>query len=82
MKKQSKPKKGQFNLRIEEEFQTRLAELGEKCGFPSGNQFVIEAMRRYGDILADAIVAEDKEAEETRERSRERLRGKIQSPRR
>jgi len=82
MKKQLKPKKGQFNLRIESEFQTRLAELGASCGFASGNQFVIEAMRRYADILAEAISQENAEIEKVKQQQRERLRAKIQSSRR
>ena len=82
MKKQSKPKKGQFNLRIEDEFQTRLAELGAKCGFPSGNQFVIEAMRRYAEILCEVINDENKELEKLKQRQRDSLRDKIHSSRR
>jgi len=82
MKKQLKPKKGQFNLRIESEFQTRLAELGASCGFVSGNQFVIEAMRRYADILAEAISQENAEIEKVKHQQRERLLAKIQSSRR
>lgn len=81
MKKQPKAKKLQFNLRIAPEEQTRLTELGAKCGL-SGNQFVIEAMKRYGDVLAAAIVDENLEHEEVSKRHRERLRAKIQSSRR
>lgn len=73
--------KNQLLVRIDDEQHARLTELGAKAGFPSANKFVLEAMLRYGDILAEAIIAEDKAAEDVRERSRERLKGKIQSSR-
>lgn len=79
--KESKTESVQFLLRIKPEDYTRWTELGTLCGL-SGNQFVIEAMRRYGDILAQEIIAENKEAEETRSRHREQVRKRIQSSRR
>jgi hypothetical protein len=85
MKKQSKLEakdKNQLLVRLAPEEHERLTELGAEAGFPTANKFVLEAMLRYGDILAEAIIAEDKEAAEVRERSRERLRTKIQSSRR
>jgi len=81
MKKQSKSEKPQLNLRIEPEFHERLVELGKMCGLTK-NQFVIESMKRYGDVLAEAVLEEDQEIEETRARHRDRLREKIQSSRR
>lgn len=79
--KESKAESVQFLLRILREDYTRWTELGAQCGL-SGNQFVIEAMRRYGDILAQEIIAENKEAEQARNRHREQVRKGIQSSRR
>lgn len=81
MRKQPKPKKPQLNLRIDEEFHERLEELGRRCGLTK-NQFVIESMERYGDVLADVILEEDNEIEETRQRHRDELKARIQSSRR
>jgi hypothetical protein len=86
MKKEAKEKDGesesvQFLLRIKREDYTRWTELGAKCGL-SGNQFVIEAMRRYGDILAQEIIAENKSVEEAQKRHRDQVRARIQSSRR
>lgn len=82
MKKRTKEKKSQLLLRIEVEEHTRLTELGASAGFPSANKFVIESMLRYGDVLADVIIAENAERDEVSKRHRERLRAKIQSSRR
>lgn len=70
--------KVQVLLRVESEWRTRMKELGEKCGL-SRNQFIIEAMDRYGEVLSAAIVEEDREIEETRRRHRDRLRSRIHS---
>lgn len=78
---QSKAERAQLFLRMEQELRARLEELGARCG-RTANQFVVEAMDRYGDVLADVILDEDKEIEETRQRHRDELRAKIQSSRR
>ena len=79
--KQAKGDRAVLYLRMEQELRTRLDELGQKCG-RSANQFVVEAMERYGDVLAAVILDEDREIEETRQRHREDLRARIQSSRR
>ena len=78
---QAKGERAQLFLRMEQELRTRLDELGQMCG-RSANQFVVEAMERYGDVLAAAMVEEDMEIEETKQRHREELRARIQSSRR
>lgn len=78
---QAKAERAQLLLRMDGELRTRLDELGESCG-RTANQFVIEAMERYGDVLADVILDEDQEIEEARQRHRDELRAKIQSSRR
>ena len=79
--KQSKGDRAQLFLRMEQELRTRLDELGQMCG-RSANQFVVEAMERYGDVLAAEMLIEDQEIEETKQRHREDLRARIQSSRR
>jgi predicted DNA-binding protein len=78
---QLKAERAKLFLRMEQELRTRLDELGAECG-RTASQFVVEAMRRYGDVLAGAILDEDREIEETRQRHRDQLRAKIQSSRR
>lgn len=77
----SKADRAQLLLRMEQELRERLDELGAKCG-RTANQFVVEAMDRFGDVLADVLLDEDQEVEETRQRHRNQLREKIQSSRR
>jgi predicted DNA-binding protein len=78
---QAKAERAQLFLRMEQELRTRLDELGAQCG-RTANQFVVEAMDRYGDVLADAMLEEDQEIQETRQRHRDQLRANIQSTRR
>lgn len=78
---QAKGERAQLLLRMEQELRERLDELGARCG-RTANQFVLEAMNRYGDVLVDAILDEDQDAEEARQRHRNQLRAKIQSSRR
>ena len=72
--------RAQLLLRMGKEFRERLDDLGAMCG-RTANQFVLEAMVRYGDVLVDAILEEDQEVEETKQRHRDQLRAKIQSSR-
>lgn len=78
---QSKAERAQLFLRMEQELRTRLDELGAMCG-RTASQFVVEAMRRYGDVLVDVMLDEDQDIEQTRQRHRDQLRAKIQSSRR
>lgn len=78
---QAKGDRAQLLLRMEQELRRRLDELGATCG-RTANQFVVEAMERYGDVLADAILEEDLEIEQARQRHRNQLRERIQSSRR
>jgi hypothetical protein len=78
---QPKVERAQLLLRMEQELRARLDELGAMCG-RTANQFVVEAMDRFGDVLVGVILDEDRDIEETRKRHRDQLKAKIQSSRR
>jgi hypothetical protein len=70
--------KTQYNLRIERQLVDRLSRLATHCGYSSGNEFAAEALDRYAEYLAEAMLKEEDEIEKLRENIRPQIFKDIQ----
>lgn len=73
--------KTQYKLMIERQLVDRLSRLATHCGYSSGNEFATEALDRYAEYLAEAMLKEDDEIEKLRENLRPQLFKDIQPSR-
>jgi|RhiMethySRZTD1v2_1073278.scaffolds.fasta_scaffold01039_56 hypothetical protein len=80
LNEESKGGRAQILLRVSVEEKARFTELGSTAGFLSVSKFIIEAMNRYGDIIAETVLDEDRKSAEVRKSHRDDLRRKLQSP--
>ena len=63
----------QLKLRIEQQLFDRLSELAKRCGFSTANQFAVEALDQYAELIADLLTEQLKESKNLRDRQRERM---------
>jgi len=73
--------KTQYKLRIENQLIARLHELGTKCGYSSGNEFAADALDRFAETLAEAIIEEQKEMERYHKNQRKQILDSLRSER-
>lgn len=72
MKKESKVKRPQMLLSIQPGFKERMDKLGAKVGM-TGNQFVVEGLDRFAEIIVDFLDEERQALASLHEKQRERL---------
>lgn len=69
--------KEQFKLWVEPQLKDRLTRLAQKCGYSSAQQFALEALEEYAELLADLLIEVRDQAELLRQRQRAQLLGKT-----
>ena len=65
--------KKQFKMRLEPQLVDRLDRLATKCGYASAQQFVIEGLDGYAELLADLLIEGQDQMKLLRKRQREQL---------
>jgi hypothetical protein len=63
----------QLKLRIENQLFDRLSELAKRCGFSTANQFAVEALDQYAELIADLLTEQLKESKNLRDTQRAML---------
>lgn len=71
--------KEQFKLMMEPQLRDRLKRLSAKSGYGSAQEFVIEALDNYAELLADLLNEARGQMELLRRRQREQLLSKSSS---
>src|SRR5262245_157439 len=72
-----KTEKRQWNIRVEPQLIDRLNRLAPKAGYTSGNEFAIEALDLYAEVLVDLINELRTVEKMTIQRQREQLLAKL-----